>query len=78
VIASVDTYLRFAEAVGRLDLADSGNSERLLDFVESIPERGAKAKTKGAVEGVKDALGLGSDDQGDGKRAARNQRRSRS
>jgi hypothetical protein len=78
VIASVDTYLRFAEAVGRLDIAESGSSERLFDFVESIPERGAKAKTKGAVEGVKDALGLGSDDQGDGKRAARNQRRSRS
>ena len=75
VIASVDTYLRFAEAVGRLDIAESGNSERLPDFLESIPERGAKAKTKGAIEGVKQAVGLGGDDEDDSERRARSQRR---
>jgi hypothetical protein len=75
VIASVDTYLRFAEAVGRLNLAESGDSERLLDFAQSIPERGAKAKTAGAIEGVKEAVGLGGGDKDDSERRARSQRR---
>src|SRR5436189_1807935 len=60
VIASVDTYLRFAEAVGRVDIAESGRAEPVPELLESLPERGAKAKTKGAIEGVKDAFGLGS------------------
>src|SRR3954449_10454464 len=47
VIASVDTYLRFAEAVGRVDIAESGTAERVPELLESLPERGAKAKTKG-------------------------------
>src|SRR5438105_2215573 len=33
VVASVDTYLRFAEAVNRLDLLQSGNSQTLGDLV---------------------------------------------
>ena len=35
VIASVDTYLRFAEAVGRLDLTQNG-SKGLPELVEDI------------------------------------------
>lgn len=58
VIASVDTYLRFAEAVGRLNLAEQ-NGEGLPELLEGMTERGAKSKTKGAVEGVKDKLGVG-------------------
>ncbi|MBT2392557.1 gas vesicle structural protein GvpA [Streptomyces sp. ISL-1] len=55
VIASVDTYLRFAEAVNRLDLARTGTETRgLPGLMEEISEGGAKHKTKGAVEGVKD------------------------
>ena len=46
VIASVDTYLRFAEAVGRLDLAASDDSEGLPELMEAMTEGGAKAKTK--------------------------------
>src|SRR5881394_1502515 len=50
VIASVDTYLRFAEAVNRLDLS--------LTETAGIEElrgggNGSKEKTKGAVEGAK-------------------------
>ncbi|MEV1069757.1 gas vesicle protein GvpJ [Streptomyces sp. NPDC050263] len=55
VIASVDTYLRFAEAVNRLDLARSGTETRGLPGVmDEIHEGGAEHKTKGALEGVKD------------------------
>src|SRR6187455_2189613 len=52
VIASVDTYLRFAEAVGRLNIAESGDSVGLPELMESMTEGGARSKTKGAVEGV--------------------------
>jgi hypothetical protein len=57
VIASVDTYLRFAEAVGRLDLAESG-AESLPELLETGRERTYKAITKGAIDGVKEGLGM--------------------
>jgi gas vesicle structural protein len=71
VVASVDTYLRFAEAANRLDLARSGTETRgLPGMMEEIREGGAESKTKGALEGAKDSvkdtvggmLGRGSDD----------------
>jgi gas vesicle structural protein len=52
VIASVDTYLRFAEAVNRLDIPGSDPSEGLPDLVEDLQEGGAKKKAKGAVQGA--------------------------
>jgi hypothetical protein len=61
VIASVDTYLRFAEAVNRLDLTQTGDAEGLPDLLEGMGERGAGAKTKGALEAVKEKV-LGEDD----------------
>jgi len=36
VIASVDTYLRFAEAVGRLNLAEADDSQGLPELMESM------------------------------------------
>ena len=51
VIASVDTYLRFAEAVNRLDLTETETSG-----LEELRESGAASKTKGALEGAKDAI----------------------
>jgi hypothetical protein len=63
VIASVDTYLRFAEAVNRLDLQAADQSQGLPELMESITEGGAKSKTKGALEGAKEKLGLGGDDE---------------
>jgi gas vesicle structural protein len=79
VIASVDTYLRFAEAVGRLNLAESDQSQGLPELLEGMTESGAKSKTKGAVEGVKEKLGVGSgDDDDDGREKSRTRRRSSS
>src|SRR3954463_151641 len=47
VIASVDTYLRFAEAVNRLDLKQTE-----LAGLPELQEEGAKRMTEGAGEGV--------------------------
>ena len=65
VIASVDTYLRFAEAVGRLDIASNDGSQGLPELMENMTEGGAKSKTRGAVEGVKEKIGLGGGDDDD-------------
>src|SRR5256885_7619418 len=48
VIANVDTYLRFAEAVNRLDI--SQEKETLPDLVGDMQQGGAKHKTKGVLE----------------------------
>jgi len=64
VIASVDTYLRFAEAVGRLNLAQADDSQGLPELMESVTSGGAKSKTSGALEAVKEKI-TGDDDDGD-------------
>jgi hypothetical protein len=67
VVASVDTYLRFAEAVNRLDLEAKGDQKSLPDLFDGAEEGGAKHKTKGALEGAKDSLSdlFSSDDEED-------------
>ncbi|MCX4547132.1 gas vesicle structural protein GvpA [Streptomyces sp. NBC_01565] len=53
VVASVDTYLRFAEACNRLDLeAGPRKSPGLPDLVGEMTESGARGKTKGALSGA--------------------------
>ncbi|MBO8185592.1 gas vesicle structural protein GvpA [Streptomyces spirodelae] len=53
VVASVDTYLKFAEACNRLDLESGRNkSPGLPDVVGQVTESGAQAKTKGALSGA--------------------------
>lgn len=52
VVASVDTYLRFAEAVNRLDLKED-KSEGLPELMQDMRQGGTGRKTKGALEGVK-------------------------
>src|SRR4051812_38000658 len=55
VVASVDTYLRFAEAVNRLDLNETGGAglpELASGMAEDVYETGARMKTKGAIESV--------------------------
>jgi gas vesicle structural protein len=67
VVASVDTYLRFAEAVNRLDLNDTQTSG-LPELMEDITSGGAKSKTSGALEGVGEKVSSilgGSDDDDD-------------
>ena len=79
VIASVDTYLRFAEAVGRLNLQESDDSQGLPELMESMTSGGAKSKTQGALEGVKEKLtGGDDDDKDDEKPKSRTRRRSSS
>ena len=78
VIASVDTYLRFAQAVNRLDIADSDDSEGLPQLMESITSGGAESKTKGALEGVKEKLFGDDDDDDDGKSNGKQRRRTKS
>jgi gas vesicle structural protein len=78
VIASVDTYLRFAEAVNRLDLQQADQSQGLPELMESITEGGASSKTKGAIEGAKEKLGIGSDDEDDDKDKEKSSSRRRS
>ena len=66
IVASVDTYLRFAEATGRLNLQEADDSEGLPELMESMTSGGAKSKTKGALEGAKEKiLGDGDDKKDD-------------
>jgi gas vesicle structural protein len=83
VIASVDTYLRFAEAVNRLDLTEADQSQGLPELMESMTEGGSRSKTKGAIEGAKEKLGIGGDDEEEQeesrpRRRSSSQQRSRS
>jgi gas vesicle structural protein len=54
VIASIDTYLRFAEAVNRLDMG-SNEPAGLPEVVEDVSEAGSKAIAKGKSRGAIDA-----------------------
>src|SRR3954463_2971624 len=56
VVASVDTYLRFAEAVNRLDLSQVDEAKGLPDLFGDAEEDGAERKTKGALKGAKTSL----------------------
>ena len=85
VIASVDTYLRFAEAVNRLDLQQATDAKSLPDLFDSGSEDLAESKSKGAVEGgmdaIKEKMGLGGrgndDDEDDDKERSGRGSRSR-
>jgi hypothetical protein len=82
VVASVDTYLRFAEAVNRLDLRAVDDSKGIPDLFEKGVEGGAEKKTKGAIEGgmdaIKEKVGLGRGDDDDDKDEERGRAGSRS
>src|SRR5205085_7622779 len=51
VIASVDTYLRFAEAVNRLDLTQTE-----LAGLPELTEQGAEKANEGTIEGAEDKI----------------------
>lgn len=65
VIASVDTYLRYAEAVDRLYLGSAEDAKDLPELFQATSESASKSKTKGATAGaletVKDKLRSGND-----------------
>jgi gas vesicle structural protein len=79
VVASVDTYLRFAEAVNRLDI--SQQKKDLPELMGDMVEGGAKKKTKGALDSVEEKVrGLaggsgGSGGSGSGSEKSRRRRR---
>jgi gas vesicle structural protein len=77
VIASVDTYLRFAEAVNRLDLGTSSD-EGLPQLVEDMTSDGAQSKTKGVLEGAKESLFGSSDEEEDENKGQQRSSSSRS
>ncbi|WP_456902039.1 MULTISPECIES: gas vesicle structural protein GvpA [unclassified Geodermatophilus] len=54
VIASVDTYLRFAEAVNRLDLQPQDQVAGLPGLIREVTQGGSRAKTKGALSGARE------------------------
>ena len=56
VIASVDTYLRFAEAVNRLDLTETG-PKGLPEVIGDATQGAAKRKTAGAIDAVVERVG---------------------
>ena len=55
VIASVDTYLRFAEATNRLDLYERGGKD-LFEALGDSTESASSRKVSGAIKGVKEAI----------------------
>jgi hypothetical protein len=73
VIASVDTYLRFAEAVNRLDI--SQEKEGLPGLVGDMEEGGAKHKTKGMLDAAGDKVRDFAENGGRERQGARRSRR---
>ncbi|GAA4547296.1 gas vesicle protein GvpJ [Pseudonocardia xishanensis] len=58
VVASVDTFLRFAEATNRLDLYGKGKGGKdITELTQGIMEGGAKGKTSGALDAAVDKVG---------------------
>jgi hypothetical protein len=72
VVASVDTYLRFAEAVNRLELGGGQDQQKpgVPELLSQGVEGGARSKAKGALSGagesISNALRGGDQDQGPG------------
>ncbi|MGV9559047.1 gas vesicle structural protein GvpA [Streptomyces sp. NPDC003401] len=57
VVASVDTYLRFAEACNRLDLESGPRKPAgLTELTGKMMESGARGKTKGALSGAAETV----------------------
>src|SRR5436190_3958506 len=54
VIASVDTYMRFAEAANRLEMG-SDEPKQLDDVVGDMSEKGTKGASKGKTSGALEA-----------------------
>ena len=76
VVASVDTYLRFADAVNRLDISDT-DQKGLPDLLDDATSHGTRSKTRGALEGVGEKLRdlFGDEDSDNDREPARRGRR---
>src|ERR1700753_3786180 len=77
VVASVDTYLRFAEATNRLDLHEKGGKgidEFVSSATENVMRGGAKGATKGALDATQEKWRELRGKDGDGQPARRRKR----
>ncbi|MEU1486617.1 gas vesicle protein GvpJ [Streptomyces sp. NPDC005752] len=80
VVASVDTYLRFAEACNRLDLERDSGSTTIPELLGGgVAKSVGKRKVRKAAESVGDtmrkAVGGGDDDEDDGQEERPRKRR---
>jgi hypothetical protein len=53
VVASVDTYLRFAQAVNRMDLTET-ETHGIPELMQNMTESGSKGKAKGALDAAEE------------------------
>ncbi|WP_406068764.1 gas vesicle structural protein GvpA [Streptomyces sp. NBC_01020] len=79
VVASVDTYLRFAEACNRLDLENDSTSRTVPELfgggmAKSAGKAGAKKAAHSVGDKVKKAVGAGGDGDDDEREEARPRR----
>ena len=91
VVASVDTYLRFAEACNRLDLEHDSGSVSVPELFgvggggsaartagKTIGKKAGKKAASSVAEKAKKAVGVGDDEDDDGRERKRGTTRSRS
>lgn len=72
VVASVDTYLRFAEAVNRLNIGESDPKSGLPEIMDDVTSGAAKSKTQGVLDAAGEKLGdILNPDQPQRKKATR-------
>jgi gas vesicle structural protein len=78
VVASVDTYLRFAEAVDRVVLAPAPTTG-VPELLGKAQEGGARKKVKGAATGAKESAkeALGMDEEEEEEERPRKRERSK-
>ena len=84
VVASVDTYLRFAEVTNRLDLSDKGGktpvdllTEGVGEVTEKVASTVVERKVEQVVEPVKGAVGGAVEKVVDAARTSRTRSRTR-
>jgi gas vesicle structural protein len=81
VVASIDTYLQFAERVNRVDLAETKNARTLPEMFGEVSQQGSRGKTKGALSGIASTFseafhkGQSGGEAGDGGRQRATQQR---
>lgn len=73
VVASVDTYLRFAEACNRLDLENDSHSRTVPELfgggmAKGVGKAGAKKAAHSVGDKVKKAVGIGEGDEDEDER----------
>ncbi|AFM15552.1 Gas vesicle protein [Mycolicibacterium chubuense NBB4] len=77
VVASVDTYLRFAQAVNRLNIAEEDPKAGLPELVNEVTSGAAKSKTQGVLDAAGEKLGDMLNQQQPQRKKVRSQREDR-